>query len=460
MMSNKKKIVIIGAGPCGLGAAWRLHELGIENYRLFEKNDYVGGLSASFVDKQGFTWDIGGHIQFSHYDYFDRLMETVIPESGWVPHERESWIWMRGRFIPYPLQYNIGKLPHQEMLECLEGLQRCGNGSASNANFLDWILHTFGEGIAKHFLIPYNRKVWAYPPEQLSAEWTGERVAVPDVSRVMENIIHGREDRSWGPNNTFKFPRRGGTGAIWHALANKLPKEKIHLASELAAVDPDRKRLQFRDGREEEYDYLISTMPLDQLIRIIDGSKRDAQARFFYSSTNTIGVGLAGEPPDTLRTKCWMYFPEDDNPFYRVTVFSNYSPHNAPPGGYWSLMGEISESPQKKVLHERLVDTALEGFYNTHLLEKNASVVSRWTHRAEYAYPTPFLGRDALIDPYLEALQKKEIYSRGRFGAWKYECGNMDHAVMQGVEAVDSIVLGTPELTLKSPSLVNSQRVR
>jgi len=201
-------------------------------------------------------------------------------------------------------------------------------------------------------------------------------------------------------------------------------------------------------------------MPIDQLVHISNGIERNPGGSFVYSSTNTIGVGLKGEPPEKLRTKCWMYFPEDDNPFYRVTVFSNYSPNNAPPGGYWSLMGEVSESPQKPVRQEQLIDQALQGFYNTQLIEKNAPVVSVWTHRAEYAYPTPFLGRDKLIDRYLRELQKRNIYSRGRFGAWKYECSNMDHVVMQGVEAAANILFGTPELTLRYPSFINSQRVR
>jgi protoporphyrinogen oxidase len=460
MVSDKKKIVIIGAGPCGLGAAWRLHELEMSNYEVFEKNPCVGGLSASFADEKGFTWDIGGHIQFSHYDYFDRVMAALLPEDGWVFHERESWIWMRNRFIPYPLQYNIGMLPEKEMLECLAGLINCSNSSLPNANFLEWILHTFGEGIAKHFLIPYNKKVWAYPPEKLSAQWTGERVAVPDVKRVIENIINEREDCSWGPNNAFKFPLYGGTGAIWDAVANRLPKEKIHLCSELMAVDTDRKILKFKNGHEENYDYLISTMPIDQLVHCIKGIECNPNERFVYSSTNIIGVGLKGAPPEKLRTKCWMYFPEDDNPFYRVTVFSNYSPNNVPQGGYWSLMGEVSESPHKPVKRDQLINDALQGFYNTQLIEKNASIVSIWTHRAEYAYPTPFLGRDELIDPYLSALQKKNIYSRGRFGAWKYECSNMDHVLMQGIEAVDNMLFGAPELTLNYPSFINAHRVR
>ncbi len=463
MQNDKGKIVILGAGPCGLGAAWRLRELGYDNWEIHDRNEYIGGLSASFVDDNGFTWDVGGHVLFSHYDYFNRLMEVVIPEDQWLDHERESWIWMRERFIPYPLQYNIGRLPEKDMMECLAGLMKCRNVGFDfdEGTFHDWIMHFFGEGIAKHFLVPYNKKVWAYPPEDLDAHWIGERVAVPDLNRIMNNIINDKDDCSWGPNNTFSFPLHGGTGEIWRNLARKLPQDKIHLSSELGAWDAEKKLLRFENGREEAYDHLISTIPLNQLLQksARDGHRKDSDS-FVLSASNIIGVGLKGEPPERLRTKCWMYFPEDDNPFYRVTVFSNYSYNNVPGKGYWSLMGEVSESPKKHVDQARLLDTALEGFVNTRLIENVNDIVATWTFRAEYAYPTPFLGRDKLLDAFLPALKQHDVYSRGRFGGWKYECGNMDHVLMQGVEAVEHILFGTPEITLQYPSFINTHRIR
>jgi protoporphyrinogen oxidase len=72
----EKKIVILGAGPTGLGAAYRLQELGYRNWAIYERHDYVGGLATSFVDDAGFTYDIGGHVMFSHYPYFDTLVDN------------------------------------------------------------------------------------------------------------------------------------------------------------------------------------------------------------------------------------------------------------------------------------------------------------------------------------------------------------------------------------------------
>src|SRR5437588_12945856 len=101
-----KRVLILGAGPTGLGAAWRLHELGHADWLLLERAPYAGGLAASFTDDAGFTWDVGGHVQFSHYPYFDAQMDSIMG-SEWEEHERESWIWIRNRFVPYPFQNNI-----------------------------------------------------------------------------------------------------------------------------------------------------------------------------------------------------------------------------------------------------------------------------------------------------------------------------------------------------------------
>ena len=161
-----RHITIIGAGPTGLGAAHRLCQTGYDDWCLYEKEAWPGGLATSFIDERGFTWDVGGHIQFSHYEYFDSLMDSLLGDQ-WFHHERESWIWVFDRFVPYPFQNNIRYLPKEAMRECLRGIIRLyqSNGRPAPRNFRDWISSTFGEGIASHFMIPYNFKVWAYPPK-------------------------------------------------------------------------------------------------------------------------------------------------------------------------------------------------------------------------------------------------------------------------------------------------------
>ena len=211
------------------------------------------------------------------------------------------------------------------------------------------------------------------------------------------------------------------------------------------------------------YDKLISTMPLDRLCTLTQGrglEQLPAQAPHFrYSSTHVVGVGLEGQPPAHLKDQCWMYFPEANCPFYRVTVFSNYSPFHVPsPGRQWSLMAEVCETANRPVDAAAILEQVIQGFYNTKLLDPARDMIaSRFHRRLEYGYPTPFLGRDELCTPIFAALEAKGVYSRGRFGAWKYEVSNQDHTMMQGVECADHLLFGAEEMTFRFPSVVNAR---
>lgn len=456
------KILILGAGPTGLGAAWRLQEIKHSDWNLLEAEGYAGGLSASFLDDQGFTWDIGGHVQFSHYEYFDRLMVELLGEEGWLRHQRESWVWMRDRFIPYPFQNNIRRLPKEDLARCLTGLVRLYREPRGKpVNFREWILATFGEGIAACFLLPYNFKVWAHPSEMLNAGWVGERVAVADLERILTNLVFERDDVAWGPNSTFQFPRYGGTGAIWRECAKRLPPERLHFCAKVKAIDPDVRRVVTEDGRSWPYDALVSTLPLDGLLRMAGQATLadELAGGLLRSSSNILGFGLKGNPRAELASKCWMYFPESNCPFYRVTVFSNYSPNNVPDiRKHWSLMTEISESAHKTVHPSRLIEETIQGLLNTRLIERREDILSVWRFRADYGYPVPGLRRDESLARAIPWLEERNIWSRGRFGGWKYEVSNQDHSCMQGVEIVNRLLRGMPEMTFPDPNRANAQK--
>ena len=390
---------------------------------------------------------------FSHYRYYDALMTAALGDA-WVEHEREAWVWLRDRWVPYPFQNNLWRLPEEDVAKAVAGLEAVAARpqDAPPAHFRDWLLRSFGAGLCDIFMLPYNRKVWAYDPSKLGVGWMGERVATVDLARVKRNIAARRDEVGWGPNATFRFPLHGGTGAIWRSLYDKLPPARRQLGRRAVEVRTRRREVHFADGSVERYDRLISTMPLDLLLKLISDQPDLAPLapRFVHSSSHIVGVGFDGPVPEHLRTKCWMYFPEADSPYYRSTVFSNYSPNNVPrPGAQWSLMAEVSESPDKPVDGAAVVDTVIAGFRANRLWDGQAPILSRWHARLEHGYPTPWLGRDEVLGAVEPALAAAGIYSRGRFGAWKYEVSNQDHSAMQGVEAVDHILLGTPETTVR-----------
>jgi protoporphyrinogen oxidase len=456
------KYIIIGAGPTGLGAAYRLKELGVEDFTILEKESTAGGLSTSFVDDMGFTWDIGGHVQFSHYKYFDDLMMKALGEDGWLNHQRESWVWIKDRFVPYPFQNNIRCLPKDDVWACLQGIIKEYKSSSypKPANFHEWIIATLGQGIADVFMLPYNFKVWAFPPAMMSYTWIGERVAITDLERVSKNILYDIEDVSWGPNSTFQFPKYGGTGAIWLSVAKLVGHDKFRFGSHVTTIDEKTKTITCADGSTHTYDKLINTMPLDKLVHLFahgNDAHKDVVKHLKHSTTHIIGVGLKGKPKESLATKCWMYFPEADCPFYRVTVFSNYSPNNVPDiNQHWSLMAEVSESECKPVNHETVVEETIQGMLNTKLIESRDDIISVWYKSLDYGYPTPSLDRDKAINKVIPELDKLDIYSRGRFGGWKYEVSNQDHSLMQGVELVNKLELGINEITFPFPATANA----
>jgi protoporphyrinogen oxidase len=445
-VSDQKRIVIIGAGPTGLAAGYRLRELGHTNFTILEARDKVGGLASSEVSANGFTYDIGGHVLFSHYPYFDKLFDTLLG-SEYQEIKRESWVWMFDRFLPYPFQNNIKYLPREVVLECLIGLieaQKQPTDLSRFRNFEELIYGVFGAGIAKYFMMPYNFKVWAHPPCMMNKEWIGERVSVVDIKRVLGNVVLDRDEVTWGPNATFKYPRFGGTGGLFERMQPYV-QDQLRLNAPTVAVDSSRKEVVLADGSRERYDLLLSTMPLDVLVESMNGDTpegmREQAGQLRHSGSFIVGVGIRQPAPSN---KNWMYFPESNCPFYRVTYLSNYSPEVVPDAStHYSLLCEISSSPFKPVNRATVVEETVRGLVNAKLIsEKDQDdIVDTHVITREYTYPIPSIERDGALRELHPFLESRDIYSRGRFGAWRYEVGNMDHSVAQGVEWVERVLL-------------------
>jgi protoporphyrinogen oxidase len=442
-----ERIVVLGAGPTGLGAAYRLAELGHESWDIYESADHVGGLAWSYHDPHGFIWDHGGHVMFSHYSYFDDLVEKML-RGDYDEHLREAWVWMCGRFVPYPFQNNIHRLPDDVYIDCVMGVIEAQREALPRDNFELWITAVFGAGIAKHFMHPYNFKVWATPLEQMGTTWQGDRVPEVNVRRILENQLANRDDVSWGPNNKFKFPLLG-TGMLYERIAEALPKP-VELGKRVVSIGPGAKTVEFADGSATTYDKLVTTMPLKELVKVIVGCPdevREATAGLTHTEGLFVGIGVADPCPST---KCWMYFPGDDSPFYRVTYLSNYSPRMTPPGDHFSLLAEVSKSEYKPENVDDVVDRTIAGMLACKLLtpeQVEHKIVSKQLMTVPYSYPVPTVRRDGLLAIIQPWLASREIYSRGRFGAWRYEIGNTDHSVMMGVEVADLLVNATPEVT-------------
>jgi protoporphyrinogen oxidase len=444
-MTDTPRVVIIGAGPCGLGCARELRRLGHANWVLAEQNALAGGHAGSVVDPQGFTWDFGGHVVFSHFGEFDNLLEETMGEEVYQ-HERSSYIRFDDKWVPYPFQNNLRHLPPEPAYECILGLIEATGGDSSQ-DFALWMEATFGGGITHHFMRPYNFKVWATPPERMASNWIAERVSVIDHKRAIRSLIFQEDDAAWGPNNLFTFPAIGGTAEIYRRVALTL-RDQIQYNREVATIDVESKTITMSDGTKEHYDNLVSTMPIDVLVsKLVHCPDNLRRATEDLEHTGVLVVGIGYEAP-LKDDKSWMYFPAEDIPFYRATNFAKYSPANVPDadtGRYCSYMTEISYSRYKPESKEGLAERVEESLRRTGVIEGTPEIASMHIEDAAYAYPVPTLKRDAALEIIQPWLMQHDIFSRGRFGSWRYEIGNMDHAVKMGIDAARLIVDGTPE---------------
>lgn len=437
----KLDIAVIGAGPAGLGAGRRLAAQSGARWAVFEAAGRVGGLSSSRVDKNGFTWDLGGHVIFSREEVFiDAVQKALGPDA--LSHTRKSFIRMAGRFIPFPLQNNIHRLPPALMRDCLRGLESAAKGDnlPAPAHFGEWIGRRLGEGLARHFMLPYNTKLWAYPLEEMNYAWIDGRVSLPPVEEVRGAIEHKNDNHSWGPNSTFHFPRKGGTGGLFANIAKPFI-DRICFRHQAVRIDWKRKTVLFKNGFSARYGTLITTAPLDILVNGLLASPPsglvEAAALLQHNAGYMVGIGVDRA---IKADRCWVYFPGADAPFYRVTYFSNYSPLNVPrPGTQTSFMCEISSGPALRRSGKNIVRQTVDGLVSAGLIrpEDRKRIASTWSIRLPYLYPIPTLRRDEALGTIHAWLDRQGIFSVGRFGGWRYERGNMDHSFMAGHRAAE-----------------------
>ena len=349
--------------------------------------------------------------------------------------------------MPYPFQNNLRYLSPEDAYDCLVGLIDAPGGNGGD-DFATWMERTFGEGITRHFMRPYNLKVWATPADLMSATWIAERVSVVDAKRALRSVMLGLDDVGWGPNNTFKFPRSGGTGEIYRRLADRLG-DHVHYEAELVGVDAERREVRFSDGRTAGYDALVSTMPVDRLVAAIDDCPvRGARGGGVARAQRRLGARRrcrARRSPTIARGST---SPTTRCPSTGSRTSPSTRPRTCPArdtARYSSYLTETAYSRHRPGEPERLRDRVIDGLVATGLIDRDVPIASTHLIDVDYAYPIPTLERDAALAVIQPWLMEHEIYSRGRFGSWRYEIGNMDHAAKMGIDVARLLVEGRPE---------------
>ncbi|MER5780200.1 FAD-dependent oxidoreductase [Streptomyces mobaraensis] len=452
------RIAILGAGPCGLACADELTRLGHRDFVLLEAASGPGGLASSVVDEAGFTWDLGGHVVFSHFGEFDRLLAELFTDEELLHHDRSSYIRYAGGWMPYPFQQHLHHLPPKHAAACLRDLLTARpadpGGSAAPVDFATWLVTVYGQALVDLFFAPYNTKVWATPLEDMGSAWVAERVAPVDVEEILAAFVGTPPPtRRWGPNATFAFPTSGGTGEIWRRLAARIGAGRLRTHARAVAVDPAARTVTLAGGERIGYDRLVATGPLDQLAAMTatcPAPLRTATQSLRHTTVAMVGLGYRTPTTDA---RSWLYFPQPDVPFYRATNFSKYAPANVPGANvdaYSAWMTETSLTAGHSLDRNALISSCDQALRRHGLVPAHAPLASAHVEVIQHAYPVPTLGRDEVLAQVMPWMEERGIYPRGRFGTWRYEIGNMDHAVKMGIDIARHLVNGTREELLAS----------
>lgn len=416
-------VVIIGAGPTGIGAAVRAQELGLD-WLLIEAASTPGGMAVSVTDDEGFTWDLGGHVLHSHFPSFDK----AVADSGveFVYPVRNGWIQTGGELKPTPIQRHLVELPTDLRPE------------APAPNLATYFINQFGRKLAHEFFIPFQYKMWATRVDQVDHAWTSLRNG--STERNVPQI--GASTAT--PPTVFPYPR-GGNGRLWEAIAATLPQDRIHYGAAVAEVDGQSKTITLSTGTAISYQHLVSSMPLPTLLSMLG---MPAQPNLSANEVFIVGLGFHGDPPPALADKSWLYNPDLEVAWHRATMLSNYDPDNAG-SGRWNILFEVGRSPQRQVSDVDALTSCRTSVQD--LGADLAELANTWTRTVPMGYPVPTLGRDRILADHDHHLKSLDIRSRGRFGGWRYESCNQDYSFAQGVEAIDSIDTGRPENVLWHP---------
>ncbi len=428
----RTRYLILGAGVTGLSAAYHLKD----DYIILEKESRVGGLCRTEV-YDGFVFDHAIHVLFTNDEYASHFIREVLLKGEYHAQPRESWIYSKEVLTEFPFQAHLYGLPSDVVNECVAGLVEAkqNNDNEKPRNFEEWIYRTFGKGIAEHFMIPYNRKAWGYDVREMDYKWIDGRVPIPSIEEIIEGA-QGHTKKEYGGNKEFWYPTRGGIESVAKGF---LPYVKnIRLDALVTRIDASAKVVEVNGREQMNYEQMISTLPLPALVRLIEdvpGDVAQAARELKYNIVHTVNIGI-GRVPLSDTPYHWIYFPEEQFVFYRVSFPMNVHPSNVPEGTS-SIVAEVCESQWKSVHKKTLVQDTLAGLRKAGILRDDDPILFSSVQTLDPAYVIFDLEHRKNVDLIQQYLESLDIFSCGRFGAWEYL--NIDQAILQGKKVVDAI---------------------
>jgi protoporphyrinogen oxidase len=426
-------VVILGGGLTGISTAVHLRAPWV----LFEREERLGG-HARTDERDGYKFDKTGHWLHLRDPGVKQLVEEILP-GQMTPIARRARIFSHERLTRFPYQANLNGLPPEVVKECLLGVVEAkvaaarGDHADEPKNFEEYCLRHFGAGISKHFMIPYNEKLWGVSPREITAAWCSRFVPLPNVEQIVAGAV-GAGPPEMGYNVSFLYPKAGGIEIFARALQTRMTTDhgRVHTRTSPDEIDW-RGRAVVAGGERVPYRALVASIPLPELLKRMKNLPPEIEAhaaRLRCTTLRYLNVASRAEPPADWH---WIYVPERKYPFYRVNVFSSAMPTMAPKGGA-SICVEMAD---RGPISDDTVRDSLQALTVAGALSAPGDVVFTERKEIQYAYVV-------FDDHYYPAtraifsfLEENAIYPRGRYGAWTYNA--MEDCVLAGREVANLI---------------------
>lgn len=342
--AENKKVVIIGAGPAGLTAAYELCKTGVKSVVL-EKDDVVGGISRT-VNYKGYLFDIGGHRFFTKVKAVDDMWREVLGDKKFLRRSRLSRIYYQKKFFYYPLKASnalLGLGIWNSIMMVFSYLKAQMFPVKSESTFEDWISNRFGKRLYNTFFKTYTEKVWGIPCDKISADWAAQRIKGLSLVTTIKNALLPTEVKDKGEIiktliDAFDYPAKG-PGMMWEMVAESIQKNgsSLKMKSDVDRIFWQKGRvtaLEIASGGKREVlegtDF-ISSMPMQELVRKMSpeppADVLAAADKLGYRDFLTVSLVVN---KDKLFEDNWIYIHDPDVKVGRIQNFKNWSPHMVP----------------------------------------------------------------------------------------------------------------------------------
>jgi protoporphyrinogen oxidase len=410
-------IVVLGSGMAGFGAAYRLHAEGATPV-MYDKNAYYGGHTASFRSDSGFLFDIGPHISFTKDPRIQEIFAESVDQRYETIQIKLNNYW-RGYWPLHPVQVHLHGLPEDVIVKVIRDFVEESQGPERPVkNYADWLLASFGRTFAELFPMQYTRKYHLTTAENMSTDWLGPRIYRPSLEEVLRGALSPSAPHVHYITH-FRYPSNGGFISY---LSKFVPLGNLKLNHKVVSIDPRTQQLTFSNGHVSQYDGLVSSVPLPDLIGMIQGAPPDVVAASRRLACSTCVLVNIGVNRADLSRAHMTYFYDEDICFTRLGFPHMLSPSNAPEGT-GNIQAEVYFSDKYKPLTgspEDWIEPVIRDLRRCGILQENDQILSRGAMLLRYANIIFDLDRAPALKTVHSYLDDLGIAYCGRYGDWGY----------------------------------------